>query len=148
MLLDDGVTIPFPTDSLDSPWVVWTGVVVACLVLLSMALPKVFGPVSRVISDWAAQKRRMGEEKADAIVSDMQEELDYVTRVAAARLADIKERDRLNVAHSVWDWERMNDPGCNVVSPPPPLWPVQRQGDPGRAPDVHGSFGATTKETQ
>lgn len=44
--------------------------------------------------------------------------------------------------------ERMNDPGCNVVSPPPPLWPVQRQGDPGRAPDVHGSFGATTKETQ
>ena len=126
MSSDDGVTITLPSEALNSPWVVWVGVIVACLLLVSMAAPRVFGPISQVISDWAAQRRRMGEEREDAAMADLSEELSYVRRVAAARLADIKERDRLLVAHSIWDWERMNDPGCKVTEPPPPLWPERR----------------------
>ena len=87
---DEGVTIPLPTEALNSPWVVWVGVVVACLLLISMAAPKVFGPISQVISEWAAQRRRMGEEREDAAMADLTEELSYVQRVAYARLADIK----------------------------------------------------------
>lgn len=126
---DDGVTIPLPTEALNSPWVVWVGVIVACLLLVSMAAPKVFGPISQIIYEWTAQRRRMGEEREDAAMADISEELSYIKRVAAARLEDIKERDRLLVNHSIWDWERMNDPGCKVTEPPPPLWPERRMMD-------------------
>lgn len=118
-------TLPIPEGSLDSPVVVWVGAIVMAVTLISMAAPRVFGPWSQVISDWSAQKRRMGEEKDDAEKADLREELEYTSRVAAARLSDIKARDAVLVVHAEWDRQMMNDPDCRPDEPPPPLWPIR-----------------------
>ena len=147
MLDDDGITITLPTESLNSPWVVWIGVIVTCLLLVSIAAPRVFGPISQVISDWVAQKRRMGAEREDAMLADMSEQLAYIERVAAARLRDIVERDRALVIHQEWDWRRLRDPECMANAqddPMPPLWPERRAVDPDHLTQPRSTLGGET----
>lgn len=108
---------------LNSPVVIWAGIIVATLVIISTALPKIMGPLSQAIHDWASARRQAGVDREDAEIVDLREDNDYLRRVSSARLNDIQERDRILVEHRRWDQDRMNDPGCNVLNPPPPLWP-------------------------
>lgn len=107
----------------NSPVVIYVTIAVGVLVIISMAVPKIMGPLGTAFSDWTKQRRRVSTETDDARVADMQVDISYLKAELISLRAEMRSRNELIRVHEEWDRELIRAyldsiPGANIPTPP------------------------------
>ena len=107
------------------PWILYAGLVVGVLVIVSGAVPKILGPIGQAWAEWVLRQRTASNEADTADIAERDREIAYLKGVAAERLRELKARDQLVASHAQWDWERYGAAikAGHEIDPPPPLIP-------------------------
>lgn len=124
-------------DASSHPWMLYVVLVSGILIVLAGAIPKILGPISSAMDEWAKRQRAIAVETDDADIADLRREKEYLRGVADERLREIKARDALIASHQIWDWNRYEELVQQGKRPamPPPLRPD--------VPDTPADDGAT-----
>lgn len=114
-----------PESASSHPWMLYVVLGSGILVVLAGAIPKILGPISSAMDEWAKRQRAIAVEADDADIADLRREKEYLRGVADERLREIKARDELIASHQVWDWKRYEELVQQGKRPdmPPPLRP-------------------------
>lgn len=107
------------------PAVIAAAVAAAVLIIASAALPKIAEPIGHAIDGWLERRRAAAVASDDADIAERDRQIAYLQGVAAERMREIRERDRLAAHHMPWDWERYRAAvkAGHEVDIPPPLIP-------------------------
>lgn len=122
-----------PTINLNHPIIVWIGMILFILWLISQRVPGITGPLQDWWSNTAMKMRRTHADKDDADLAAQRRQIENLQSTLDAQqktLAEIRDYQRRHdeqlARHRRWDQmalERAGDQGV-VLDAPPPLYPL------------------------
>lgn len=78
----------------DSPIVVWAIIILGLMGMVSTAVPKLFGPLSKTLADMAERYRRNAAEREDVAIQDLRGQVEFLRKTLSEVRQELNEFSR------------------------------------------------------